>query len=181
MQEDGKILELIRNKQESEKGFRLLVQVYQERMYWQIRKMVYDHEDANDVMQNTFIKIYKGIDRFKEQSQLYTWIYRIACNEAISFLKKKKRKQSVSIDNDDQGVYQKLKADPYFEGDAYELMFQQALAVLPEKQKLVFNLRYYDDLSYKAISEILGTTEGGLKASYHHAVKKIEAFIKEKV
>ena len=181
MQEDKEILELIKVQGKSEQGFRLLVQVYQERIYWQIRRMVYNHDDANDIMQNTFIKIYKGINRFKEQSKLYTWIYRIASNEAISFLKKQKRQQSISIDDGDQGVYHLLQADPYFEGDAFELMFQQALAVLPEKQKLVFNLRYYDELSYKEISEILGTSEGGLKASYHHAVKKIEAFIKEKV
>ena len=182
MQEDGKIIELIQTRGSMEEGFRLLLHTYQEKVYWQIRRMVYNHEDANDVMQNTFIKIYKGIAGFKGNSGLYTWIYRIASNETISFLKKKQKHLSTPLeDGANSELAQSLRADPYFDGDEIEINLQEALSRLPEKQRLVFNMRYYEDLGYKQMSEILDTSVGALKASYHHAVKKIEGFIKEKV
>ncbi|MEL6986678.1 MAG: sigma-70 family RNA polymerase sigma factor [Bacteroidota bacterium] len=178
---DEQILELIQSQSEWEKGFRLLTAKYQERLYWQIRRIVLNHEDANDVIQNTFIKVYRNISKFEAKSKLYTWLYRIATNEAITFLRKKKRKETVDIDGGDGAeVSRQLKADVYFDGDEIQVQLQAALATLPEKQKAVFNLRYFDELSYAEISELLDTSVGALKASYHHAVKKIEGFIKAK-
>ena len=147
---------------------------YQERIYWHIRRMVTEHEDANDVTQNCFIKVYRSIGRFEGKSKLYTWLYRIATNEAITFLNKKKRKPTSSIDNEEDNLQNRLQADSYFDGDAAQAKLQVALQTLPEKQRLVFNMRYFDEMTYKDISEVLGTSVGGLKASYHHAVKKIE-------
>jgi len=140
--------------------------------------LVLEHEDANDVIQNTFIKVFKGIQKFKGDSQLYTWIYRIATNEAITFLNKKRKKTTESIDNDEHHIANQLKADVYFDGDEAQIRLQQALVGLPDKQRMVFNLRYFEEMSYKDISDTLGTSVGALKASYHHAVKKIELHIK---
>jgi len=140
--------------------------------------MVSVHEDADDVLQNTFIKVYKSIARFEGKSKLYTWLYRIATNESITLLHKRKRNQSAQIDNPDDDLSSRLQADPYWDGDRTELTLQQALATLPERQKAVFTLRYYDEMPYKEMSAVLETSEGGLKASYHHAVKKIENYIK---
>ena len=175
---DEEILSLLQSGQNVEKGFKLLMLKYQERIYWQIRRLVLEHEDANDVIQNTFIKVFKGIQKFKGDSQLYTWMYRIATNEAITFLNKKQRKKTESIDNETLNIVNQLKADVYFDGDEAQIRLQQALVGLPEKQRLVFNMRYFEEMSYKDISETLGTSVGGLKASYHHAVKKIELHIK---
>lgn len=174
------ILKLLARKATFDKGFRLMVQQYQERLYWHIRRLVVEHEDANDVIQNCFIKAYKGIDRFEQKSKLYTWLYRIATNEAITFLNKKKRTMAASLDNEEDNLSNQLKADSYFDGNAAQRKLQQALKQLPEKQLLVFNMRYFDNMSYKEISAVLNTSVGGLKASYHHAVKKIEAFILER-
>lgn len=140
--------------------------------------MVTLHDDANDVVQNTFIKVYRNIDKFNKDSKLYTWIYRIATNESITFLKNRKKKQTEAIEGDEYSLENKLSSDPFFDGNAAELVLQNAILLLPEKQKAVFNLRYYDEMNYKDMSDLLGTSVGGLKASYHHAVKKIENFIK---
>jgi len=176
--QDDQILALLANESTYEQGFRLLVTTYSERMYWQIRKMVFSHDDADDVLQNAFVKVYKSIKNFKRNSKLYTWLHRIAINESITFLNKKKRMSIASIDHPDLGLSNQLKADEYFDGNEVEMMLQRALSTLPDKQKEVFNLRYYDEMTYKDMSELLGTSIGGLKASYHHALKKIENYIK---
>ena len=169
---------MLQNGQNVEKGFKLLMLKYQERLYWQIRRLVLEHEDANDVIQNTLIKVFRNIQKFKGDSQLYTWMYRIATNEAITFLNKKQKKTTTSIDSEELNISNRLKADVYFDGDEAQIRLQQALVGLPEKQRLVFNMRYYEEKSYQDISDILGTSVGALKASYHHAVKKIELHIK---
>ena len=175
---DDQILSLLADAGSYEQGFRYLMTKYQERLYWHIRRMVVEHEDANDVIQNTFIKVYKGFKNFKGDAKLYTWLYRIATNESITFINKRKRHTSESLHNEDHNLENQLKADVYFDGDEAQILLQQALQTLPDKQKLVFNMRYFDELSYKAISEILETSEGALKASYHHAVKKIENYLR---
>ncbi|MCH2022225.1 MAG: RNA polymerase sigma factor [Saprospiraceae bacterium] len=173
------ILLQLRNSQSFEKGFRLLVQTYQERLYWHIRKMVTIHDDADEVLQNTFIKIFKGFKNFRGDAKLYTWLYRIATNECLTFLKKRKKHSTVDLDNEETGITYSLKADSYFCGDDAVVILNKALDILPEKQKQVFVMRYYDQLSYKDMSEMLDTSVGGLKASYHHAVKKIERYVKD--
>lgn len=157
----------------------MLMDKYQERLYHHIRKMVIEHDDTNDVLQNCFIKVFKSIHNFEGKSKLYTWLYRIATNEAITWINKKKRKSTNSIDGEDNMLVQTLRADQYFDGDEVQIQLQLALRQLPEKQRTVFNLRYFEELSYKEISELLDTSVGGLKASYHHAVKKIENYFKE--
>ena len=178
---DQQILQAIRRQDTLEKGFRLLMNTYNEKLYWAIRRLVIDHEDANDVLQNCLMKIFKSIQTFKGQSSLYTWLYRIAMNEAITFLKKKKKKQIVSFDQEDTNLSNQLKADPFFDGSEIQMMLYEILEALPEKQRLVFNMRYFEELPYAQISEILETSVGALKASYHHAVKKIEIKIKDSV
>lgn len=161
------------------KAFELLVDTYKQRLYWHIRRIVLDHDDSDDVLQNTFIKVYRNIESFKGESKLYSWMYRIATNEALQFLKAKSRKLGVSASDMQEQLANKLKADVYFDGDEIQLRLQQALARLPEKQKLVFNMKYFDGLKYEEMSGILDTSVGALKASYHLAVKKIESFLKE--
>ena len=180
MMTDQEILSLLHAEDSAEKGFRMLMQKYQERLYWHIRRMVLEHEDANDVIQNTFIKVFKSIKRFEGKSKLYTWLYRIATNEALTFLKKKKRKETVTLDDESNRI-NKLQSDPYFDGEEASLLLQKALAQLPEKQRMVFNLRYFDEMSYKEIEEVLETSVGALKASFHHALKKVQVFLKEQV
>lgn len=160
-----------------EKAFEELVGTYQQRLYWHIRRMVLDHDDTDDVLQNTFIKVFRNIDSFKGDSKLYSWMYRIATNEALSFMKQKSRKLGVSSLELQEKMVDKLESDVYFEGEEIQLKLQRALAQLPEKQKLVFNMKYYQNMKYDDISEVLGTSVGALKTSYHHAVKKIEAFL----
>lgn len=174
---DEQILTLCHQNAQLERGFRLLMAKYQERLYWHVRRLVTEHEDANDVIQNAFLKAYKGIGRFEGKSKLYTWLYRIATNEAITFLNREKRRRTSSIDEQESDLANRLKADDYFDGDAAQIKLQQALATLPNKQKLVFNMRYFDEMSYKEISGVLDTSVGALKASYHHAVKKIERYL----
>lgn len=174
---DENILLLLRNSATFEQGFALLMQTFQEQLYWHIRRMVNDHEDANDVLQNTFIKVFRGYNTFEEKSKLYTWLYRIATNESLTFLQKKKT--SISIDGEISGAWNQLQADAYFDGDAAQLLLQNAVESLPEKQKLVFNMRYYGEMPYEEMSTILDTSVGALKASFHHAVKKIERFVQE--
>lgn len=175
---DEQILALLSEERSAERGFRLLAQQYQERLYWHIRRMVVEHEDANDVLQNCLVKVFRSIHQFEGKSKLFTWLYRIATNEAITFLQQKQRRQSSSIDDEGQGLAGRLQADPYFDGDDLQLKLQEALHKLPEKQRQVFHLRYYDEMSYKEMSELLDTSEGALKASFHHAVKKVEAYVK---
>ena len=174
---DDIILKLIEAEATFEEGLRTLIIKYQEPLYWHIRRMVHIHEDADDVIQNTFIKVYKGITKFKKESKLYTWLYRIASNEAITFLNKKK-KTNGHISGDGMEVLENtLRADDYFDGDEAQIVLIKAIETLPQRQKEVFKLRYYDDMSYKEISEILDITIGSLKASYHHAVQKIESYL----
>ncbi len=172
---DTQILSVYHQPATKEQGFRMLMEKYQQRLYWQIRRMVLIHEDADDVLQNVFIKIWNGLEKFQEQSQLHTWLYRIAVNESLTFLNQKKRKQTSPLENDINDFSAQLLAEPYFDGDEAEKKLQAAIATLPDKQKTVFLLRYYDELTYEEMSEILGTSVGALKASYHHAVKKIES------
>lgn len=175
---EQELIRLLQHESTREKGFRILVLQYQERLYWHIRRIVKTHENANDVTQNVFIKIYRNIDKFKGDSKLYTWLYRIATNESLTFVKKQQRQSTEDFDNPDFNFSERLTAEVQVESSDVQKILEKAIEQLPEKQALVFKMRYFDDLSYQAISEILGTSEGGLKASYHHAAKKIEAFVK---
>ena len=176
---DQQLVSLLQDETSREQGFRLLVEQYQERLYWHIRKMVVGHEDANDVIQNTFIKVYKSIHRFEGKSALYTWLYRIATNESITFINNRKRKATADLDDEGNSLSNQLQADEYFDGDEAQVLLQKALSTLPEKQRLVFQCRYYEEMPYQQMSEVLETSVGALKASYHHAVKKIEAYFRE--
>jgi RNA polymerase sigma-70 factor (ECF subfamily) len=167
-------LSSLQEPETKEKAFKKLVQEYKERLYWHIRKIVLDHEDANDVIQNAFIKIHLNIDKFKGDSSLFTWMYRIATNESINFINSKSSKMGLQNQEWIESKAQGLKADSYFDGDEAALILQKLVAKLPEKQRIVFNMKYFDGMSYQTISEILGTSEGALKASYHHAVQKIK-------
>jgi RNA polymerase sigma-70 factor (ECF subfamily) len=178
MIDDKELLAIINDPASKDRGFKILLSVYQERLYWHIRRMVEIHEDADDVMQNTFIKIYKSIHKFNGDSTLYTWINRIATNESITFINKRKKNKSESIAGDNKFLLDSLKSDSYFDETEANLKLTMAIASLPDRQKAVFNMRYYDELKYDQIAEILNLSVGGLKASYHHAVKKIEEFIK---
>jgi RNA polymerase sigma-70 factor (ECF subfamily) len=173
--EDSEILNKFDQANTRNEAFSLLLNKYQQRIYWHIRRMVINHDDADDIVQDVFIKVWKNLANFRSDSQLYTWIYRIASNECISFLNRKKIRNSVSLD-DSEGKYllETLADCPYFDGDKAQMKLQKALLTLPEKQRLVFNMKYFDDLKYEEISEILGTSVGALKASFHIAVKKIE-------
>ena len=175
--DDRELLVQFRNPSTKEKAFTAIIKKYQERLYWHVRRMVVQHEDANDVLQNMFIKVWNGLENFREDSQLYTWLYRIATNESLTFLEQQKKRTSVSLSEEETGLSNKLKADKDFDGNKIEWKLQLAMQQLPEKQRLVFNLRYYDEMPYNEMSKILETSEGALKASYHHAVKKIEEFI----
>ncbi len=158
-------------------NFDEIVALYSEKLYWHIRKIVLLHDDAHDVLQNTFLKAWKGLNKFKGNASVYTWLYRIATNEAITFFNKKKKQNSVSLTTYEDFLSKTLEGDAYFDGDKMQLKLQQAILQLPEKQRVVFNMRYFEEVKYKAMSEILGTSEGALKASYHHAVKKIEKLL----
>ena len=173
------LVEELQNIQTKEKAFRILIKEYKERLYWHIRKIVISHDDADDVLQNTFIKVFKGIDNFKQDSKLYSWMYRIATNESITFINKRARERNIDITEMKQKLVSNLQSDKWFSGNDIELILQEAVATLSEKQQLVFNMKYFDHMKYQEISEILGTTVGGLKASYFHAVKKIENYIKK--
>lgn len=155
----------------------MLVRAYQQKVYWLVRKMVIDHDDADDLTQEVFIKIHKAIDNFREDSQLYTWIYRIATNECLTFLNKKKRRFFLPFEDVSKELSSKIDSAPYLTGDDIQKKLQKALLTLPDKQRLVFNMKYYDDLPYEDISQITNTSVGALKASYHHAVKKIENYL----
>ena len=174
MEEQTLLVHALQNPATQEAGFKILIKEYQQPLYWHIRKIVFDHEDADDVLQNTYIKVFKNIKNFRGESKLFSWMYRIASNEALTFIKQKSRKLGLSLNEFNEKQVNQLEADVYFEGDAIALKLQLAVANLPEKQRLVFNLKYYEELKYDEISEILETSVGALKASYHHAVKKIK-------
>jgi len=169
----------LKDKESQARAFEVLVNTYKERLYWHIRRIVLDHDDTDDVLQNTFIKVYRNIEGFKGESKLYSWLYRIATNESLSFLKTKSRKLGQSSEAVQEAMVNRLESDVYFEGDEIQLKLQQAIATLPEKQKLIFNMKYFDEMKYEEISEILDTSVGGLKASYHLAVKKIKSHLHE--
>jgi RNA polymerase sigma factor (sigma-70 family) len=177
MQTDSELLQQFKVEAQKETAFTSIVKKYQEKLYWHIRRMVIEHNDADDVVQNTFIKAWKGLDNFREDSQLYTWLYRIATNESLTFLEQKKRKASVSLSDVEDYLSNSVKASENFDGNKLEWKLQLAIQQLPEKQRVVFNLRYYDEMPYNEMSQVLETSEGALKASYHHAAKKIEDFI----
>ncbi|MDO9154118.1 MAG: RNA polymerase sigma factor [Paludibacter sp.] len=161
------------------KAFSTIVRTYQERLYWHIRKMVLSHDDANDILQNTFIKAWNAIENFRGDSQISTWFYRIATNETLTFLTNKRMRSFSGIDEVEDTLLRNLQSDTYFCGNEAEMKLQKAILTLPEKQRLVFNMKYFDDLTYNEMETILGTSTGALKASYHHAVKKIEKFLNE--
>lgn len=160
-----------------ENAFRELMTLYKERLYWHIRKIVISHDDSDDVLQNTFIKVYRSIDKFKGDSKLYSWMYRIATNEAITHLNKNAKRYSMSSQEMQSNAVNNLTSDVYFEGDDIQLKLQKAIATLPQKQQLVFNMKYFEEMKYKDMADILETSEGALKASYHLATKKIEAYL----
>ena len=161
------------------KAFERVVSYYSEKLYYQIRKMVVSHDDANDLLQNTFLKAWTSIGFFRGEARLSTWLYKIAFNESVTFLNKQHAQNNISIDEADTFLIEKLEGDEYFDGDALQLKLQKAILSLPDKQRAVFNLRYYDEMPYDEMSEITGTSVGALKASYHHAVKKIEDFLNQ--
>jgi len=175
--EDREIIEGFNTQGKEEIAFNQLVVRYKERLYWHIRKMVISHDDADDVLQNTMIKVWRSLGSFRGESGLYTWLYRIATNEALSFLKQKKKKAFAPWVDMEEQISEKLVADPWFNGDEIQLKLQEAILKLPEKQRIVFNMKYFDNVKYEDMSEILETSVGALKASYHHAVKKIEALL----
>jgi RNA polymerase sigma-70 factor (ECF subfamily) len=175
---DAELLIQFRQPQTKEQAFTAIIKKYQEKLYWHIRRMVVDHDDANDVLQNVFIRVWNGLENFREDSQLYTWLYRIATNESLTFLEQQKKRKAVSLSDVETGLSNKIKADKHFDPNKLEWKLQLAIQQLPEKQRLVFSLRYYDEMPYEEMSRVLETSEGALKASYHHAVKKIEDYIK---
>lgn len=175
--EDKDLLLKLRNPETRNFGFSLLVRTYQERIYWHIRKMVIDHDDSNDIVQEVFIKVWKSIDNFREDSKLYTWIYRIATNECLSYLNKKKKRFFLPIGDVEGELSGKIDMNAQVDGEEIQLKLQKALLKLPDKQRLVFNMRYFDEMKYNDISSITDTSVGALKASYHHAVNKIEEIL----
>ena len=177
MDNEKELLSQLKSAPTQEKAFRELITLYKERLYWHIRKIVISHDDTDDVLQNTFIKIFKNIDKFKGDSKLYSWMYRIATNEAITHINKNAKRLHITNEEVKNHAVNNLKADVYFDGNDIQLKLQCAIATLPQKQQLVFNMKYFDAIKYKDMSQILETSEGALKASYHLAVKKIEQYL----
>jgi len=176
--DDQKLLLKLRDPETRNYGFNLLVRKYQQKIYWHIRKMIIDHDDTDDLVQEVFVKVWNNLEKFREDAQLYTWIYRIATNECLNFLRKKKNRFFIPINDVQNELSQKLDSSSNIDGDEIQMKLQKALLKLPDKQRLVFNMKYFDEMKYEEISEITKTTVGSLKANYHHAVKKIEEFIK---
>lgn len=176
--EDEYIITLFHAKKEEQQAFRLLVNKYKERLYWHIRKILISHEDTDDVLQNVFVKIWQGLKEFRYEAKLFTWMYRIATNEALNFLSEKRRKVYGNLDEISAFLENTLESDGYFSGDEIQKELQKAILTLTDRQRVIFNMKYFDDLSYEDISQILGTAVGTLKATYHNAVKKIEASLK---
>lgn len=176
---EKEITALLQDPDRQREAFGRIVAEYSEQLYWQIRRMVLSHEDANDLLQNTFIKAWANIDYFRGEAKLSTWLYRIALNECLTHLNRQQTMNRISIDNVDTELLDKLESDTYFDGNQTQKVFLKAVQSLPAKQQMVFNLKYFKEMKYEDISEILGISVGGLKASYHHAVKKIETFLEE--
>src|ERR1700749_1731276 len=178
--DDAEILRKFQDEKTRNEAFNLLLKKYQQKLYWHIRRMVIDHDDADDLIQDTFVKIWKNLAGFRSDAQLYTWMYRIATNECITFLNKKKQKNNIPLDDVAYELSDTRADSSYFNGDAAQRKLQEALLTLPDKQKLVFNMKYFDDMKYEEMSDVLGTSVGALKASFHLAVKKIEAYLLSK-
>lgn len=174
---DKELLEKFRQEETRNYAFNMLVREYQKRLYWHIRKILIDHDDTNDVLQNVFVKVWKNLEGFKGESQLYTWLYRIATNESITFLNQKKKHIGVPLDEASSFLGTSLQSDSLFKGDEIQAKLQKAILTLPDKQRIVFNMKYFDNMKYEEMSTILETSVGALKASYHHAVKKIESYL----
>lgn len=177
MEEEKKFIEDLLNLKTQNQAFEILLKNFQKPLYNHIRNIVLNHDDADDVLQNTFVKVFQNLDKFKGESKLFSWMYRIATNEALTFLNKKSKVGAVASEALQNKTIDNLQSDVYFEGDEIQIKLQRAIALLPEKQQLVFKMKYFEELKYEEISEILGTSVGALKASYHIAVKKIEAFV----
>jgi len=175
--DEAQLVEHLKSDTLKEQAFKVLISQYKERLYWHIRHIVKCHDDTDDVLQNTFIKVFKNIHKFKGDSKLFSWMYRIATNESITFINKKAKRQHISNEEVQQLAINNLQSDVYFEGNEIQLKLQRAIATLPEKQQLVFNMKYFEDIKYKDMATILDTSEGALKASYHIAVKKIETYL----
>ena len=179
--DDKYLQQLLSNPDTQRHGFELLVRQYSEQLYWQVRRIVLTHEDSNDVLQNAFIKAWNGLSSFHGDSKISTWLSRIAINESLDFMRRQKNNVTVSTDDAEMSVANTLMADDYFDGDSTEAQLQEAIASLPDVQRTVFTLRYYDEMKYSEMSKLLGTSEGALKASYHIAVRKITEFFKSHV
>ena len=177
--DDKQLLHKLLNPETRNYGFNLLVREYQQKIYWHVRKMVIDHDDADDLVQEVFVKVWKNLDKFRQDAQLYTWVYRIATNECLNFLRKKKTRFFIPIHDLQNELAQKLDDSSTIDGDEIQLKLQKALLKLPDKQRLVFNMKYFEEMKYEEISKITDTSVGSLKASYHHAVKKIEEMLKD--
>lgn len=175
--QDSELLVRFRDPATKESAYTSIIRKYQEKLYWHIRRMVVEHEDANDVLQNVFIRVWNALENFREDAQLYTWLYRIATNECLTFLEQQKKRAAVPLGDVESGLENKIKADKDFDANKLEWKLQLAIQQLPEKQRIVFTLRYYDEMPYEQMAKVLETSEGALKASYHHAVKKIEDYI----
>ncbi|MGM9842927.1 MAG: RNA polymerase sigma factor [Muribaculaceae bacterium] len=175
-QEDAKLIARLQDESTCRAAFAEVIKLYSEPLYWQIRRLVVSHDDANDLLQNTFMKAWMYIENFRGEAKLSTWLYKIALNESITFLEKERKRQNISLDDQESAIINSITADEFVDGDELALKLRQAIATLPEKQRIVFNMKYYDEMKYEQMSDILGTSVGALKASYHLAVKKIEQF-----
>lgn len=176
--EETSLIQRLNQPEQQRQAFEEVVNLYGPQLYRQIRRMVYSHDDTNDILQNTFIKAWNNLDTFRGEARLSSWLYRIATNEALNFLQR--RKETTALDDSPSAVVNQLTADEYFDGDETELLLQQAIASLPEKQRIVFQLKYYEEMKYEEMSQVLDTSVGALKASYHHAVKKIYDFFQSR-
>lgn len=176
---DKSLTERLRDPHTARRAFGEVIDKYSQPLYWQIRRMVNSHEDANDLLQNTFLKAWNSLDAFRGDARLSTWLHKIAINESLTFLERERKRLNLSIDDEEARIIHAIEADTDIDGDHLRQELRKAIASLPEKQRLVFNMRYYDDMPYEKMSEILGTSSGALKASYHHAVKKIEQYFAE--
>lgn len=178
--ENKELIERLRNPQEARKAFGEVIKDFSEPLYWQIRRLVENHDDANDILQNTFMKAWQSLEQFRGDAKLSTWLYKIAINESVTFLARERKRLSMSLDDQESALANMIEADEYVDGDKVAELLRKAVASLPEKQRIVFNMKYYDEMKYEQMSEILGTSVGALKASYHLAVKKIEQYIQDR-
>ncbi len=177
--EDQILKDRLHNNATCRDAFGEVIAKYSEQLYWQIRRMVNNHDDANDLLQNTFLKAWSSLDNFRGEAKLTTWLHKIAINESLTFLERERKRLNISLDDEESFLINSIEADEYIDGDELKVQLRKAIASLPEKQRLVFNMKYYDDMKYEQMSEILGTSVGALKASYHLAVKKIEQYFKD--